>query len=149
VDEFRASSTRCLAAVALCTSNASRAAAICLDSAALTQPAVRSEEFPYCIKAAGSADGRAASGRACGLRPVPPSAAHDEDARQAGGIDRPRPRVQPTRLAQATGDLAKRFATNCWGADETPSMNATSFECIRPRELMLCAQRRWSEDACI
>ena len=33
------------------------------------------EEFLYCVKAAGFADGSAASGRACGLRPVPPYAA--------------------------------------------------------------------------
>ena len=33
------------------------------------------EEFLYCVKAAGCADGSAASGRACGLRPVPPYAA--------------------------------------------------------------------------
>ena len=32
------------------------------------------EEFLYCVKAAGSAGGTAASGWACGLRPVPPSA---------------------------------------------------------------------------
>jgi hypothetical protein len=32
------------------------------------------EEFLYCVKAAGSAAGGAAFGRACGLRPVPPSA---------------------------------------------------------------------------
>ena len=33
------------------------------------------EEFLYCVKAAGYAGGGAASGRACGLRPVPPCAA--------------------------------------------------------------------------
>jgi hypothetical protein len=31
------------------------------------------EEFLYCVKAVGFAGGSAASGRACGLRPVPPS----------------------------------------------------------------------------
>jgi len=35
---------------------------------------VSGEEFLYCVKAAGFASGRAASGRACGLRPVPPYA---------------------------------------------------------------------------
>jgi hypothetical protein len=35
----------------------------------------RGEEFLYCVKAAGCAAGSAASGRACGLRPVPPYAA--------------------------------------------------------------------------
>src|SRR5664280_3725338 len=34
------------------------------------------EEFPYCVKAAGYADSGAASCRACGLRMVPPCAAH-------------------------------------------------------------------------
>jgi len=36
------------------------------------------EEFLYCVKAAGFADRAAAVGRACGLRPVPPSAAHED-----------------------------------------------------------------------
>ena len=36
---------------------------------------VGGEEFLYCVKAAGCAGGSAASGRACGLRPVPPYAA--------------------------------------------------------------------------
>ena len=38
-------------------------------------PRAIGEEFLYCVKAAGFADGSAASGRACGLRPVPPYAA--------------------------------------------------------------------------
>ena len=33
------------------------------------------EDFLYCVKAAGFASGSAASGRACGLRPVPPCTA--------------------------------------------------------------------------
>ena len=38
------------------------------------------EEFLYCVKAAGFASGSAASGRACGLRPVPPcTAPHGND----------------------------------------------------------------------
>ena len=41
------------------------------------------EEFLYCVKAAGFADGSAASGRACGLRPVPPCAAPQQRQRVA------------------------------------------------------------------
>ena len=39
------------------------------------------EEFLYCVKAAGFAVGSAASGRACGLRPVPPYAAPQQRQR--------------------------------------------------------------------
>ncbi len=42
--------------------------------AARPLPAI-GEDFLYCVKAAGFADGSAASERACGLRPVPPYAA--------------------------------------------------------------------------
>jgi len=42
------------------------------------------EEFLYCVKAAGFADGSAASGRACGLRPVPSSAAPDPKEARRG-----------------------------------------------------------------
>jgi hypothetical protein len=47
------------------------------------------EEFLYCVKAAGSANGSAASGRACGLRPVPPSAAPEEPDKQGCGFAGP------------------------------------------------------------
>ena len=55
------------------------------------------EEFLYCVKAAGYAGGGAAPGRACGLRPVPPYAAHRMADRLRGaaefkrGIGRRRP----------------------------------------------------------
>ena len=44
-----------------------------LPAAYCLLPAI-GEEFLYCVKAAGFADGSPASGRACGLRPVPPYA---------------------------------------------------------------------------
>jgi hypothetical protein len=50
------------------------------QSAQSAQSAI-GEEFLYCVKADGFADGSAASGRACDLRPVPPYAApHGNDS---------------------------------------------------------------------
>src|ERR1035437_8247261 len=56
------------------------------------------EEFLYCVKAAGFADGSVASGRACGLRPVPPYAAPQQ---RQGAAD---PDRSVSVVLQAAGD---------------------------------------------
>jgi hypothetical protein len=43
------------------------------------------EEFLYCVKAAGFAGSASPVGRACGLRPVPPSWRHSDTIRSAAG----------------------------------------------------------------
>ena len=61
------------------------------------------EEFLYCVKAVGYADGSAASGRACGLRPVPPYAA------QHGNKG---PQYRPMLLAHAAANQVDVVITN-------------------------------------
>jgi predicted small metal-binding protein len=111
------------------------------------------EEFLYCVKAAGCAGGSAASGRACGLRPVPPYAApkHPEVPNQAHSQTHP---GDPTsqQSPQDLNALAGRALLPRWRAvmPETTGIGpvtAPLFACFPARAgsaiRQLTPKQRW------
>jgi hypothetical protein len=73
------------------------------------------EEFLYCVKAAGYAGGSAASGRACGLRPVPPYAA---------------PSLGHSDLQRPTPRDIRHVLFDALGASGTPPQRPIEFDAL-------------------
>ena len=95
------------------------------------------EEFLYCVKAAGNADGNAASGRACGLRPVPPCAAPKQTKGVRGAFD-PTYRSHHERLRHGEW---RGCSSIDWAKMNDHLLrfgSITAFRMLRPTPLSFC-----------